>query len=823
MTSALWIGRFFDPTTGEPFPNNQIPQDRISPIGQFYTSFLPDPDPNGEALVAANGITNFDQFVGRFDHALTESQTLSYSLNIFDRAEDDPFAFGGADVPGFGSSNLRTSQVHTVRHTYTISPSLVNSYQFGYARNNQPGVAPQNATSPSSIGFEDDSFVANRTFEGPPYINLFDRNIQLGNSIQGPQARVSENFQMQDAVTWVAGNHSLKFGFDGTFYKKDQTFLFVNQGIFTFSGLFGGNTTGNDYADLLVGTSPIAAQFGANGLRDDRQWASAIFAQDSWRLSPKLTLSLGLRWEYNSPITDAFDRVAYYRPGSTSQRLVDGSLTTLAGQVITVPEGGRAPNGLVYPGDPDNVLGGTVPRGGIQKDWNNFAPRIGIAYSPQPSDGILRTLFGDQQTVIRAGFGIFYAAIIGDGQLQQLSAPGFNGTNSFFFPGSGTLARPFDPDPFPEYNGNQGQIPNPFAANQFFISAPLTQMSRPVDPNIRTPYTYHYNLTVERGFLNDYVFTASYVGNRSLKLYAIEQVNPSLGTFIPVPDGREIPTPTASNTNSRRLNSDFRLGLAQTVSAGNSWHNALQLQVQKRYSQGLSYQVGYTWAKTITDLATFGSGAGTVGGNHPRAVLDLLDRNAGRGVALEDVPHRFVASWIWDLPFASNLTGPAAYLLDGWSFGGIATFSSGRPFQVFNPSDTTGSGSAIVSFADRGSETFTQMDPRENDARAFNAGAFSSFGATADGFVLADDFRRGTLGPTQFRLHNGTNNFDLIVRKMTPLWAEDVNLELRAEFFNAFNHTQFTTADLNLISPTFGKFNAAAEARVIQLAARISF
>lgn len=810
-----------DPATGEPFPNNQIPANRISPIAQFYLGFLPTPDASGQAIVAANEITNFDQFTFRLDHVLTDSQTLTYALGHFDRAQQDPFAFGGASVPGFGALDLRTTQNHTLRHTYTITPTLVNSYQFGYARNNQPSVAPENTTSASEIGFND-TFVANRTFEGPPFIRLFERGLQLGNSIQGPQARVSENFQMQDAVSWLVGDHHFKFGVDGTFHKQDQAFLFINQGLFTFSGNFGANTTGEDLADFLIGTSPIAAQFGANGLRDYRQWATAFFVQDSWRVSPQLSLSLGLRWEYNSPLTDLFDRVAYYRPGSVSQLLLGGDLIDPeTGAPIIVPPDGEAPNGLVYVGDPDNVLGDSVPRGGINKDWNNFAPRIGIAYSPPSTDGFWGALLGDQKTVIRAGFGVFYAAIIGDTALQQLTAPGFNGTNAFFFPGSGTLADPFAPDPFPDFNGDQGTLPNPFEASQITISAPLSQMARPIDPNLRTPYTYHYNFTIERGLFDDYVITASYVGNRSLKLYALEQVNPALGTFIPASPDRTIPTPTPTNTNARRLNEDFLLGLSQQVSAGNSWYNALQLQMQKRYSGGFNYQVSYTWSKNITDLAgTVSSGAG----NTPRGTLDLLNRSAGRGLALEDVPHRFVASWIWDLPFARNLQGPAGVFLDGWSFGGIATFASGQPFNVTNPFDTTGSGGAVISFADLGNEPFSQLDPRENDARAFNAGAFQAFGDPASGFDLATDFRRGTLGPTQFRLHNGINNFDLILTKKTQLWSEDSNLELRVEFFNAFNHTQFQQVDLNLSNTnTFGKFTSAAESRVIQLGARISF
>ncbi len=803
--------QLLDPATGQPFPGNQIPAERISPIAQFYLPFLPGPDASGQAVASADQITDTDQVTARFDHFLNDRHTLSYSFNLFDFTDDDPFPFGGGQVPGFGSLDLWTSQNHVVRHTWAVSPSFVNSLLVGYTRNDQPSVAPQNTTTPQEIGFSG-NFVANSTFAGPPFIRLFDRGLSFGNSIQGPQARVTENFQLQDSVSWGRGDHRFKFGFDGTHYRQDQTFLFINQGLFTYSGFFGGNTTGDDFADFLIGNSPIAVQVGANGLRDYRQNAAAWFFQDTWRLSDELTLSLGMRWEYTSPITDKFDRVAYYRPGAISEILTSGQLRDFdTGAPVVVPPGGRAPSGLVYVGDPDPLLGGSVPRGGVNKDWNNFAPRIGIAWSPSASDGVLGTLFGNNKTVVRTGFGVFYGSIIGDTALQQLSAPGFNGTNAFFFPGSGTLSDPFAPDPFPNYMGDFGQLPNPFEADQFTLSAPLSLFSQPIDPFIRTPYTYQYNLTVQRGFLNDYVFSASYVGNRSLKQFAREQINPSVGTFIPVPDGRVIPTPTATNTNSRRLNGDILTGLNQLVAAGNSWYNGLQLQMQKRFGQGLLYQVSYTFSKSITEVDT------------QRGTLDLLSRSFGRSLSSDDIPHRFVASWIWELPWGRNLQGPAGAFGKGWGFGGIATFQSGTPISVTNPFDTVGTGGGILSFADMGPEPFTTLDPRENNNAAFNSGAFQIFGNPATGFDLARDFRRGTSGPNQFRVDNGVNNFDLIVTKKTQLWNEDSNLELRFEMFNALNHAQFLDVDTNLVNDTFGNFTSTRESRVIQLGARINF
>lgn len=449
----------------------------------------------------------------------------------------------------------------------------------------------------------------------------------------------------------------------------------------------------------------------------------------------------------------------------------------------------------------------------------------------------MRTLLGNSDTVIRSGFGVTYGAIIGDTALQQLSAPGYQGTNAFFFPGSGTLADPFAADPFPFYGangdvGNQGQIVNPFlsAGGPVRVTGPQTQFSRSIDPNIRTPYTYQFNLTVERAFMKNYVASIAYVGNRGKKLYALEQINPSFGTFFPASAlGRTIPTATVGNVNSRRLNDDFRLGISQMVSAGNSSYDSLQAQVQRRLSNGLLFQAAYTFSKSIADSDTL------------RDTLDKLDRRRGKSLSAQDVPHRFTATALYDLPFFKTGNGIGRHLLGGWNIGGIYSYQSGSVFSVGNPFDIVGTGGGVLSNADLGAP-FVNVNPRTNDGRAFNIDAFRRIGAPNAGFVLARDFRRGTSGFNQYRLGNTVNNFDMILAKNTKL-GERLNMELRFEAFNALNHTQFTTVDLNLGSaatctvaggvttgdcnrasnPNFGKYTGARESRVIQLGARFSF
>lgn len=847
------LGRVLtDPATGLPFPGNVIPTSRISPIARFYLDFIPAATAGGQAQVSANQVTRNNYFTARTDHNITQSHLLNFTYNYFDSDVFSPFAFGGSNVPGFGASDLRETNNYVGRYTYVISSNLVNAFLVSYSTNEQPGVAPVNSTTPAQIGFTG-AFVADPTFAGPPSIRFLERGITLGNTIQGPQRRFTENIQFQDSLSWVAGSHRMKFGFDVTKYKQDTDFLFINQGIFTFSGNNGGNTTGDDFADFLIGNAPVAIQFGAAGARDYRQRAAAVFGQDTWRATNNLTLTYGVRYEYNSPLKDTLNRVAYYRQGATSQLLTTGQLRTPDGQRIVLG-GTRAPRGLVFVGDPDPVLGGTVPVGGVEPDKNNFAPRVGFAYSFSGGDGgFFNRVLGENQTVIRAGFGLYYGAIIGDTALQQLSAPGFNGTNAFFFPASGTLADPFAPDPFPNFNGNQGQITNPFTASQFAIQPVLRQFSQPIDPNIKTPQTTQFNVTLERGFARDYVIGLSYVGSRGKKLYIREQINPSLGTFgfagTLRPEGLGtlnttqfgiIPNVTTANANARRLNNDVQLGLTQLTSGGTSQYDSFQANFQKRFSDdGLTFQLAYTFSKSITDADT------------QRGQLDLLNRSFGRGLSSDDKPHRFVGSFIYELPFFKNTSGFVNRLLGGWSIGGIYQYQSGDLITVGNPTDTTGTGGAIFSFADVGT-SFQALNGVENDRRGFNPDAFRpvvctrtvtlvSGGTVSNvlGLPTADcpnGPRRGTSGINQFRLDNPLNNVDAVLTKRVRLFSERNNLELRAEAFNLFNTTQFTTINSNLNNiirnadgtineprTTFGRFTDTRESRSIQLGVRLNF
>lgn len=844
------LGRpIYDPTTataanpaGTPFPGNIIPANRISPIAKYYLQFFPVTDATGRAVITNNTLSLVNYFTGRFDHNFSTNHLLNFTYNYNDGNTSNGIETnGGADITGFGTARVNNSPNYVGRYTTIINSKLVNTFLFGYARNDFPSGTPVNATTPAQIGFTG-NFVANPKYAGPPYIYFTERDFSIGNSYQGPQARISENIQFQDAVSWVTGSHRFKFGADFVKYKQNQDFLFINNGAFSFSASNeeGSNTVGDDFADFLLGNSTNDAQYGAAGQRAFRQKTYSVFAQDNWNVMKNLSLSLGVRYEYTSPLTDKENRVAYYRAlrNVTSPQLISGSLS-FEGRKIIVPSGGRAPNGLVYVGDPDPVLGSSVPEGGVQLDKNNFAPRLGFAYSFDGDKGFFSRLLGNNQTVIRGGAGLYYGAVIGDTALQQLSATGYNGTNAYFYHNNGTLANPFGPDPFPLYRylgGDEvlpGPISNPFASTaDILVTAPVGTLATPTDPLIRTPITLQYNLTLERSFAKDYVFSISYVGNRGRKQYVWQDVNPALGTLIPASariQGGAIPVPSNANINTRRLNDDVQGQLLQLTTKGKSAFDSMQVNFQKRFSDdGLTFQLAYTFSKSFNDADT------------QRGTIDILDQRAGWGLSADDHPHRFVGSFIYELPFFKAPGGFLNRLLGGWSLGAIYLYQSGDVFSVANPFDTAGVGSGIRTFADLG-QPYTPLDPKQNNFRAFNANAFvvadcrilNAAGAAVSGrnfdrCINADGTkgRRGTSGRNQFRLNNPTNNWDFILSKKTKLFGEFNTLELRFEAFNLFNTTQFTTIDLNLTSagnPNFGTYTAAGQGRVVQLGARLNF
>src|SRR5581483_36530 len=469
---------------------------------------------------------------------------LSAYTYFDDDATAQPFARfqgAGADVPGFGSNyNIRYQQ-YSLTETWTVNPSTVNEAHFTYFREGQLGynspartgsVQSSCATVPTANCFADP---ANSnlgihpnlpaTHEGVPFISV-PGGFSIGNDSEGELPQIGNTFMFTDNLSKVAGSHSLKFGVDVRRMRFDQTLYYNVNGSYSYdSG--GPNDVGSDnqFPDYLLG---LPSQYGQGSAQEERVRSTALylFAQDSWKIRPNLTLNYGLRWELTTPLTDVGKKVQTFHPGQLTttypcQLNPDNPLVATFGTTDCSPgSAGESVNplGIVFPGDKG------VPTSLTNTYYKAFAPRIGLAWSPSADSGWKHTLLGGPGTTsIRMGWGIFYNPVE-QLVLEQFSAePPFGGSSFFYYPLFNT---PFE--------GQDGTInPNPF--NGILSPKPGTPIDwstfRPIllfgqfKPNLRTQYSEQYNFTIQRQFPGQVLLQVGYVGSQGHQLLASHDLN----------------------------------------------------------------------------------------------------------------------------------------------------------------------------------------------------------------------------------------------------------------------------------------------------------
>ena len=655
-----------------------------------------------------------------------------------------------------------------------------------------------NTATPASLGLTgiipDDASAA-----GPPSIRINGIS-EFGNTIQGPQARFDTTWQYSDTVSWTRGKHSWKFGGDYRAYEQNQVFDFINNGVFTFDGT--GTQTGK-----VPATTGLAAPINdfARGFVSDFQQANgnrqgyrdkffSVFAQNDWKFARNLTFNIGIRWEYDAPLTEINNQVATFRLGQQSKIFPD------------------APIGLVYPGDQG------ISNSSYKRDLNNFAPRFGFAWSPGKSG----------QWSIRGGYGIFFDAPVSELTLQFLGVPPY-GTQ----PDMQNVTDYTRP-----YATSSSPIPQPFPytplkpGNRFNFAniAPigLTVMN----PDFATPYSQQYSLQVQRQFGNGWLADVAYVGTSGTKLLNRRPQNFAIVT----------PDASTANTNVRRR---YNIGNPQSAAYGgavfagitdqltdaNSIYSAFQASLTKRLSKGLSMQHSYTWGHAIDE----GSGLRTAGNGN------IYNRSFDRGNAEFDVRHRYVGSFTYELPFAKDRGALLRTVAAGWGLSGIFTTQTGLPINIVEAADRCLCGMATsAQHPDFRGGTIQFYDPRSLTAVAGRGNAyFDGTGGGAGDGGLNPYFRRvgsgntfatgaGRLGSFGRNVFHGPGfgNWDLSAYKKFRV-TESSNLELRGEFLNAFNHTEFDAINStnigNIGSANFGIISQTRDPRFIQLTARFTF
>ena len=799
-----------NPANGNPYPFNVVP---VNPISANYISkYVPLPTPglsNNGFISAATAAIDEDQGILRVDHNLTSRDLISGTYVINDVRDAFPFAINkgastGGNVPvGSGFTDTDRNQVLTIGWTHNFARGWINEFRASANRTANLQAKPTDKTTPADLGFTnvnpDDAGGA-----APPLI--FTPGFNLGPSPQGPTKLHDMTYQYQDHFTLVHGRHEIKFGADVRRVQNNFLFDFFNNGSFTFgfgvnAPLANGTFTGDAAADFVAGFPSNFFQF-ASALYDIRTTSQHYYGQDTIKVLPRLTLTLGLRYEYNSPQYDLHNNIiGFFGAGAQS---------------TVFPQ---APPGILYPGDP-----GTPNRALVKPDRNNFAPRFGFAWD----------LFGNAKLVMRGGGGIFYDIEDGALNLQFGGQPPFGDVSNLNFAASDVTSAPnFMADPFTPIGLTN---PYPFAAQgrigQFFV--PKISFAFVTDPNFRTPYSENFNYGFQYQLTKDTAIEAVYVGSFGRKLISTVDVNPPQ------------PSLEIAQLNNGFLNEDCARLFAGCVNAttdpntslqdigtldtnkstGISASNQFQLTIDKRYSRGLSFRAAYTLSKTTDLTSGFRARSSTY--------TDPFDPQLDHALADFDATHRFVLSGSWELPIDKPFRSHVFLkkLTEAWQFNVITTFQSGQPFTVFSNNDNSLQGNfldrpnligKVQTFNPRQVQTFSSNCSNGSNTGNFyfNPAAFdcqfnSDLHLAPGSLASFGDVGRNTLrGP-------GINNWDISFLKKFK-FVEDKSLEFRAEMFNAFNHVQFLNPDNQGFDSTFGQVSQTRGPRLIQFGLKLYF
>jgi hypothetical protein len=885
------------------FPNGVIPTQCQDPVAaDLLQKYVPTANVGANIFQAVPSGTDFqDQFTIRFDHKLTDHQSFTAYYYYTDDANFQPFSFfqaAGANIPGFGSSNDSRYQQVNISHTWTIGNALVNEGRFTYMREGQRGFqTPQTTNSITAscssavaqfcfTGLSDSSAINGLPGNGPAFgitpglggghegvpFTTISGGAVFGNNFEGQLPQVGNSFQWSDSLTWVKGNHTMKFGVDVRRARFDQTLYFNVNGAPVFSSSSANAVITNDgdnYAGYLLGLADSYTQ-GAAQSEAVRSTSLYPFVEDSWKIKPNLTLNYGLRWELDTPLTDISHHVQTFRPGQNStvypctltaaEQASFGQSNCLAAGVL--------PTGLVFPGDKG------VPNALTQTYYKAFAPRIGLAYSPSYDNGLLGKLLGSNgKTSIRTGWGLFY------NPMEQLVMEQFGAEPPFG--GSTFLSGTFFNTPFVGQNGSV--TPNPY--NGILHPTPGQpqdwQKFRPIElfgefqPHMRTQYTAQYNLNIQRELAKDLMLQVGYVGSQGHRLLASHDINPSNPqTCLDMYNISQYYT----NVNPQpALAADYGCGPtledslwtlpANSIPAGYSLHMpygptavfsgptnpALTLVGLRPYSSpncnpvtaancpadgvpvfsdifaedtiaNSSYNafeamLEKRFSKGLQFQAAYTFSRSIDEASSFEETLDPFNFKNSRALSLFNSAQRFVISYFWDLPIP-KYSGLKGKLLDDWAVSGITEFQSGFPIRLSNDSINASSDTELVnSFFFVGTEApqrvapFTTLNPKTSGGYWFNA---SDFASPPLGHFNTGTQRTICCGP-------GLNNTDFSVHKLIPL-TETKYFQFRTEIFNIANHTQFTNPDGNLgDGALFGKITSARDPRLVQFALKLFF
>lgn len=769
------------------FPGNIIPANRVNNFAQVFRQFIPAPNvtPTADSpfnFVAPTTNTNRnDQFTVRFDYKATTKD------DIFGRYSFQDFALLSPGViPGNGT-RLPSRQQHVVLAWNRIqSATLLNEFRFAFMRLSNSLESDIAAADPQwgrdVFGFVGATFTPGSS---PPAVRIDGFVSQggvgfvptFGSPLVGSALTQANNtFNFTDNVTYIRGNHTVKAGFDIRHVQFGLGEGDFQNGFFGFLDIGGVpfNTT-FPISDLVLGL-PTFVEIGqvnpATGVATlgiSNFWQ--FFVQDDWRITPSFTLNFGVRYEYNSPPTVSGDRQSILDVDDIGGGRFLIANTTDVFLPATDPFLPCTPG--VDCGVISDVLSSPMGKTLLKKDLNNWAPRIGFAWTPFA------------KTVIRGGFGLFYEAEMLNDTLFLMQSP------------------PFFTHPFLELPGNGvsfGFLGPFFGLPPFTVLNPLTfplpgqgpsSAGRTINPNNRTPYFERYSLSIQQEISPNLLFEIGYIGSQAHKLQRRRLINQrKLGGINLYP-----------NLSTR---------LQFTDNVGNSNYNAMTAKVERRYAGGLTLLAAYTWSHSIDDVSF------NIGGFEQ----NTHDLRAERANGDRDSRHRFVVSYTYELPFGRNkkflsdVSPGWDKVVGGWQVNGITQFQSGFPMNIVINSPPVGDPAGVGAGALRPDCIGTPQTLNIRD----NNGIY----LTADTFAVPAAVTFGNC-PRNIITGPGFNNWDFSVFK-NFYFDERYRLQFRAEFFNLFNHAQFlNTGFTNIQQPAFGLVTATLPAREIQFGLKFYF
>ncbi len=765
-------GTVFRPTDGRAYAGNIIPGSDFHPIALSLLNAYPLPNSgtSGFTFSPINALKTRQETI-RIDHAIHNNHRLfgryTHDLNL---TQEPGGLFANTNLPNLTTTDTRIpGMTLAISLTDVLSPTLVNEATYNFSSNliGSHVVGRSLQSDFAGVSAIPEVFPENNAAVIPQI--SFTSAIANINSLQGFNI-IYKNQVVRDVVTWVKGNHTIKFGGEMSWESKDENANNITQGRFAFAGTRSRGTsgtisltqTGIAFADFLLGRADSYTEDQFDVTVNLRFGRREFFAQDSWKVRPNLTLDFGMRYQYFLPVKDENNVLTSFDPALYNRAAAPNCTTPSCATLVRGT--GNELNGIAIAGSTSRFGRAISP-----SDKNNFSPRVGLAWDPKK----------DGSTVIRAGYGLYYdQALVGIFEQNAFVNPPFN--NRATFSGSGvTFSNPS--------GGAQGALP----VRDLIASA----------SDFETPIIQQWSLGVQRQVIRNMVADLSYVGTKGDHLIRPIDIN--------YPDPADVNRVGLANANTVRPFLGYRRIQWRETSAKSRYHGMLS-SLSYRFSTGVSITAGYTFSKTLTD-ATNDRDAVDFPQNPRNYRAEYAEARTSR-------PHIFTASYVYELPFFRK--DPNAFkrgFLGGWQIAGITDITSGQPVArvvsgASNVAAVIGQYPNVISDPNAGRAI--SVDPVSGLPFIFDPSAFAN--------PLAGNYGNA---PRAFARLFGRNQTNLTLTKNIYFDREDkVRLQLRAEAYNVFNHTQFTGVGTTITTAsTFGLPTGARLPREFQFGAKLSF